>query len=243
MGIVDPPDQFDPSRLDPNNPPPSPWTLQPSNPQLLNALAQDFIASNYDVKHVMRLIANSQAYQLSSNYDPAVWNPNWQPLFARHLVRRLWSEEIADAVTQSSNVPTTYTFDNATKSTVAMQYPEPSKETQALLAAFLPGNRDDQPRRQDGAIQQALSLMNDSMVMNKIVTTGSGATLSLYGQAIGTSDNTALTNLLYLNILSRNPTSAELQSATSFLSSGTRSQKVQELMWTLYNKVDFIFNY
>ncbi|MDP9170696.1 MAG: DUF1549 domain-containing protein, partial [Acidobacteriota bacterium] len=28
-GIVDPPDQFDPARLDPNNPPPAPWTLQP----------------------------------------------------------------------------------------------------------------------------------------------------------------------------------------------------------------------
>ena len=29
---------FDPARLDPDNPPPAPWTLQPSNPRLLNAL-------------------------------------------------------------------------------------------------------------------------------------------------------------------------------------------------------------
>jgi hypothetical protein len=39
-GIVDPPDTFDPARLDPDNPPPAPWTLQPSNAALLNALAQ-----------------------------------------------------------------------------------------------------------------------------------------------------------------------------------------------------------
>ena len=75
VGIVDPPDQFDPARLDPNNPPPSPWTLQPSNPQLLNALAQSFIDSGYNVKGAdARLIANSDTYQLSSDY-----NGTWQP--------------------------------------------------------------------------------------------------------------------------------------------------------------------
>ena len=243
MGIVDPPDQFDPARLDPNNPPPAPWTLQPSNPELLEALTSDFISSGYDIKHLMRTIINSQAYQLSSDYDPTVWNPNWQPLFARKLVRRLWGEEVADSISISSNMPNNFKFDNGTTSPWAMEYPEPAKETSALLAAFLPGNRDDQPRKQDGAIQQALALMNDSSVMTKLVSTGAGATQSLLGQALSQTDNTVATNLLFLNILSRYPTSAELTSALSFLGSGTRTQKMQELMWTLYNKVDFIFNY
>jgi hypothetical protein len=243
MGIVDPPDQFDPARLDPNNPPPSPWTLQPSNPELLEALTSDFIASGYDIKHLMRTIVNSQAYQLSSDYDPAVWNPNWQPLFARKLVRRLWSEEVADSISLSSNIPNLFKFDNGTTSPWAMQYPEPARETSALLAAFLPGNRDDQPRKQDGAIQQALALMNDSQMMNKLVSTGTGASQSLLSQANAISDNAAATNLLFMNILSRNPTTAETTSAISFLGSGTRAMKMQELMWTLYNKVDFIFNY
>ena len=39
-GIVDPPDTFDPARIDPGNPPPAPWTLQPTNANLLNALAR-----------------------------------------------------------------------------------------------------------------------------------------------------------------------------------------------------------
>jgi hypothetical protein len=124
-----------------------------------------------------------------------------------------------------------------------MQYPETTVESKPFLQSFLPGDRDLNPRKPDGAIQQALVLMNDSSVMSKINSTGSGATQSLLSKAVALTDNTNLTNLLYLNILSRYPTSAELATANTLLSTGTRSQKAQELMWTLYNKVDFIFNY
>ena len=85
--------------------------------------------------------------------------------------------------------------------------------------------------------------MNDNMVMSKLANSGSGATQSLLGQALAQSNNVGLTNLLYINILSRNPTTAEQNSANTLLSSGNRTQKAQELMWTLYNKVDFMFNY
>ena len=85
---MSPSNQFDPLRLDPDNPPsdcPSttPCTLQPSNARLLNALAQDFINSGYNLKSLMREIVNSRAYQLSSRYD-GTWDPNSQTLFARH---------------------------------------------------------------------------------------------------------------------------------------------------------------
>jgi hypothetical protein len=112
-------------------------------------------------------------------------------------------------------------------------------EASPFLQAFLPGNRDDQPRRQDGSIQQALVLMNDPAVMSKLSATATG---SLLGQALA-GDNTTLINLLYLSILSRYPTDPEKQTAMALLGSGNRTQKAQELMWTLYNKVDFLFNY
>src|SRR6266567_6464031 len=68
-GIVDPVNQFDPARLDPDNPPPDPWTLQPSNARLLNAMAQEFVADGFDIRNLMRKLTNSEAYQLSSKYD------------------------------------------------------------------------------------------------------------------------------------------------------------------------------
>jgi hypothetical protein len=115
------------------------------------------------------------------------------------------------------------------------------------MQAFLPGNRDDQPRRPDGAIQQALVLMNDSTVMNKLVTSAAGAASeSLLSSALSLTRNQDLVNMLYINILSRFPTTAENTTAATLLGTATgttRTQKAQELMWTLYNKVDFMFNY
>src|SRR5262249_5227545 len=96
-GIVDPTNQFDPARLDPDNPPLEPWTLQPSNARLLNAMAQEFVDDGFNLKTLMRKIASSEAYQLSARYD-GEWKADYEKYFARKLVRRLWAEEVHDAV-------------------------------------------------------------------------------------------------------------------------------------------------
>src|SRR5262249_409427 len=84
VGPVEAPDAFDLARLDPNNPPPAPWTIQPTNPALLNALAQEFIDSNYDTQHILQLITNSSAYQLSAAFN-GNWEGRFAPYFARHF--------------------------------------------------------------------------------------------------------------------------------------------------------------
>src|SRR5581483_1181706 len=129
LGIVSPSNQFDPMRLDPDHPPAdcppaSPCTLQPSNARLLNALAQDFINSGYNLKSLMREIVNSRAYQLSSRYD-GTWDPNSETLFARHLVRRLWSEEVADSIALSSGILPVYNNPVWGPVNWAMKLPEP----------------------------------------------------------------------------------------------------------------------
>jgi hypothetical protein len=251
LGIVSPSNQFDPMRLDPNNPPsdcPSttPCTLQPSNAALLNALAQDFINSGYNLKSLMREIVNSRAYQLSSRYD-GTWDPNSQTLFARHQVRRLWSEELADSIAQSSGIPTTYTNSAWGPVSWAMQLPEPlntggsgTAASQVFLDAFLRGNRDDQARRGDGSISQALDLMNDNFVMQRVNST---VATSLIVKALA-MPNDQLVNTLFLNVLSRYPTATEMSDALQNLQTqATRTQEARYLYWSLYNKVDFVFNY
>jgi len=57
-GIVDPPFGFDMDRQDRSHPPPAPWTIQPTHPELLNALAEDFAKHNYDLRYLFKLITN-----------------------------------------------------------------------------------------------------------------------------------------------------------------------------------------
>jgi hypothetical protein len=263
MGIVDPPDQFDPLRLDPNNPPPAPWTLQPSNAKLLNALAQEFTQSGYNVQALMRLIANSDTYQLASDYN-GTWNPAWETYFARKFVRRLWSEEIHDSMATAIDTLPSYTVPGFTNdSTVydvvspgfgkigyAMQAPDvvsmpDGGAVSTFLDNFLRGNRDDQPRKSEGSILQALGLMNDNFVESRIHATGSGATASFLMNLLSLS-NAQLVDTLYLDVLSRYPTTTEQNLALQELANGgatARKTNAGDLLWTLFNKVDFVFNY
>ncbi len=247
VGLVDPPDTFDPARLDPDNPPPAPWTLQPSNPRLLNALTQGFISNKYDLQWLMRQIVNSKAYQLSSRYD-GTWNDSWYSLYARKMVRRLWGEELHDAIAISSNQLPAYNITTYGTINYAMQLPEPlampdgnNGNINGMLNSFLRGNRDDQVRTGDGSILQALNLMNNSFVMTRTSATTPAAGLLVTNLKL---TNTQLVNNLFLAVLSRYPTTQELTAALANLSNAaTRNNEAQDLLWSLYNKVDFIFNY
>jgi hypothetical protein len=251
-GLVDPPDAFDPARLDPDKPPPAPWALQPSNPALLNALARHFVDSKYDLKALMREIVNSDAYQLSSRYN-GQWSAAWEPYFARKFVRRLWAEEVHDAIAQSSGTFPSYAYTGFTdqgypRVSYAMQLPDvvnaPSDSNAVtFLDSFLRGNRDDQPRKYEGSISQALNMMNNTFVVNRSKATG-GAPSQLISQNLS-RNNADLISTLYLNILSRLPGVEEVAKAQAAIpaSGSTRTAAVQDLVWALYNKVDFVFNY
>jgi len=249
-GLVEPVNQLDPARLDPDNPPPAPWTLQPSNARLLKELGEFFAANRFDLKAVMRLITTSDAYQLSARYD-GDWNPAWENLHARRLVRRLSAEELHDALVQTSRIPATITFavnanDRTQTRTVnwAMQIPSPSARggSAAFLNVFYPGNREDNDRRSDGSDLQALALMNNTFLVNRTRATGAGATASLLRQVINL-DERQLVETLYLNVLSRFPNETERAAGSAALSNGNRGQQAENLLWSLYNKVDFTFQY
>src|SRR5262249_13702280 len=103
LGIVDPVDSFDMARQDPKATLPAQWTCQPTNADLLNALARDFGAHRFSLKHLMRAIARSSAYQLSSRLD-GEWKQSYTPYFARHYVRQLTAEQLHDAISQATQV-------------------------------------------------------------------------------------------------------------------------------------------
>jgi hypothetical protein len=190
--LVSPSNTFDLARLDPNAEMPNGWALQPANAQLLEALAAEFINSDFDIRYIIGLIAKSSAYQLSSKY-PGEWKLEYVPYYARKYVRRLDAEEIHDAIVKATGQPpvTTYRDANGQNQTIigfpimdqanmysrsaqwAMQLPdtvEPRSNgtSAAFMNSFLRGNRDSTLRSSEPSILQALNLMNNGFVLTRI---------------------------------------------------------------------------
>jgi hypothetical protein len=250
-GLVEPVDQLDLARLDPSNPPPAPWEIQSPHADLLNALAKSFADRGFDLRWLMREITRSDAYQLSSRYE-GVWNPSYEPYFARHQVRRLTAEEIHDALVLSTGVFQPYGVSRALGVKVfAMEFPDvqdvpavgrrdpQGQASISFLNAFLRGDREETQRSGEATILQALQLMNSSLVLDRVKNNGQNPALT----AVLQQPDPQAVQLLYLLVLSRLPDEKELASAVQWLGSGDRSQKAEDLMWSLYNKVDFVFNY
>ena len=250
-GIVDPPDQFDLMRLSSASAPPEPWSVQPSHPELLEWLAESFEEHGYDLKWLMAEIASSRAYQLSSRYDGA-WSPSYDRYFARHHVKRIGAEALLDSITVASGVAINMPTNGAVGPVVfAMQLPDVQNaptagrnrpelgQTVAFLDAFFRGDREETPRSGEVSILQALHLMNNPFVVARIEQSGRSGSLA---RILGESDDT-LVGRLYLTVLSRFASPEELAAGVAYLRGGNRAQRAEDLMWSLYNKVDFVFNY
>ena len=85
--------------------------------------------------------------------------------------------------------------------------------------------------------------MNDPFVTSRIRSTGTGERASLLAQNINRAEDQLVTNL-FLAVLSRYPTRDELNLAAGRIrSSSNRLQAGEDLLWSLFNKVEFLFNY
>jgi hypothetical protein len=240
-GIVEPADSFDLTRQDPATLAPG-ATLQPTHPQLITKLAESFIASGYDLRALLRTIVVSNAYQLSSRYTPGDWSEAWAPYYARHYPRRLMAEEVLDAIQKSTGVATNLGVSGGAFVPRAMLLPDPTEggTYAAFLNGFQRGNRDDEPRNSESSIVQALALLNDPIITDRIDSTNSA---SLVARLIQQSDDPAtITESLYLTTLSRYPTANEKAAAVSYLNSGELAKKTEDLQFALINKLEFLFN-
>lgn len=234
LAIVEPPNNIDINKLD----------TQATNPKLLEDLRASFVASGYNFKALLRTIAMSSTYQLSSKYAPGGWNEAWTPDYARHYPHRLSSEMLFDAITKSTNVYPSFNVQGIGTVTKAMQLPDTTEQARnafgRLLDEFGRGNRDDVMRTNDSSIAQALSLMNDTIVTTRVKRTTSGSTVNKI--MASTTDPGSIVDQLYLATLSRKPTSVERSTAVSYLQSGNLQQKTEDLQFALINSLEFLFN-
>ncbi|HXI13651.1 MAG TPA: DUF1549 domain-containing protein [Thermoanaerobaculia bacterium] len=242
LGIVEPLNAFDLARLVPSTLPAG-STVQPTHPELLEELATSFISEGYNLKSILRTMANSSSYQLSAQYTSGTWNEAWVPYFARRYPKRLQAEAVLDSVVKATGVGITMPvlgLGNVTKAMALPDSVEPIRRAEgSFLNQFGRGDRDDIMRTSDSSISQALSVMNDSLVTTRVRQTTPGSTMAKV--LASTQDPGSITDQLYLATLSRSPTAAERQQGIDFLRSGNLTQRSEDLQWVLLNSLEFLF--
>jgi Protein of unknown function (DUF1553)/Protein of unknown function (DUF1549)/Bacterial Ig-like domain (group 2) len=229
----------------------------PSNPELLDALAADFVKNRYDVKRLMRTILNSAAYQQSSKPLPA--NAADDRFYSRYLVRRLPAEVILDAYSDVTGVPTLFNQiksaagDSATPvatyppGTRAMQLPD-SLLLSRFLEAFGRAERVATcscERTSDASVTQALHLNNGQTLNEKLRDKNSVVGKWL---AVGATD-AEIVDRVFVLALTRKPTPEERKKFLDILAEAakdgaqSRREAVEDFVWAVLTGREFLFNH
>jgi hypothetical protein len=239
LGIVEPFDEFDLARQDPKNVPAG-WQLQPSHPELLDALAKDFRESGYSVRHLLRTISRSNAYQLSARFE-GEWKDSYTRYYARKFVRMLTAEELHDAIALATERPGSFRFGNEnTGMAMHLSGPAGGGDVKYFMQTFGQSNRNNPPRPLAGSPLQPLLLMQSPVVTDRVLAKKDSRLERLL--TAYKDDNARVVDELFLATLSRPPSTAEKQVGIAALA-GDRVTGAQNLQWALVNQVEFFFNY
>ena len=209
----------------------------PSNGDLWKLLNTEFVRSGYDVKHVMRLILNSRAYQLASTTRPE--NEADRRFYSHFYARRLPAEVMLDAVSQATAVPDQ--FDGHPVGLRAAQLPD-SNVNSYFLTLF---GRSDRvtacacERKGEVTLPQLLHLRNGDELTRKVRST-EGRLAGLLKE----TDDAKVLQGLFAATFGRPPSGTEVEAVTRQLAGGDgRDVVFQDLFWALLNSKEFTFNH
>jgi Protein of unknown function (DUF1553)/Protein of unknown function (DUF1549) len=231
-------------------------TNPPTNRELFDALAKEFVEHQYDVKHLIRLVMNSAAYQRSSRSVKG--NESDDRFYSKYIVRRLSGEVILDALSEVTGVPTlfnqlytgveggTAATTNYPEGTRALQLPD-SRVASRFLDAF---GRPDRAqtcsceRQQDSTVSQALMLNNGQSLNDKLRSPKARLNSWLTENV---SDAEVVRRVFQLALV-REPTANESAKMGALLKNvantpAARREAIEDVFWAIVTSREFLFNH
>ena len=225
-GIVDPIDDFRDS-----NP--------PSNPELLDALAEDFVKHGFDRKHILETILNSRTYQ--SSFRSNRWNAEDTRYFSHQMPRLLAAEQLLDAIDHAMGL--TRSYPNLPNGTHATQLPSPDLVKLDFLKVFGQPERSSVcacERSSESNLGMAIEFFNGSLIHDALKDPK-----NRFRQALAANKPPAeIIDMMYLAILCRKPTPEEMALATQYLTKqATMEAAFEDVCWALFNTDEFLFQH
>jgi YHS domain-containing protein len=206
-----------------------------THPELLDALAAQFVASGFDLKHLTRAICNSQTYQRTSKSVQG--NEGDTQLYSRMPIKVLTPEQLWDSLVlvfgrEPAKVPNPLW---ERRPTVALPRGEPRTQRGLFIKHFR-GENTAAPTDYTQGIPQALRLMNGVQFNN---------VEELLGRlAPADGDPAKVVETLYLTALSRPPTREDSTHMIEYVKcQHNRGDACADVLWALLRSSEFAMNH
>lgn len=197
-----------------------------SHPEVLELLADEFVAHKFDVRWLIGVIVRTKAYQRSSRLPEGV-SESLPKLFATAIEKRISAEQLFASVL-----------------TVTGEKPD-AKTTEALRVKFLKAFAN-QPREAEDevtpSLKAALFVLHDEAVLTML----EAKPENLVGRVAKLADDTAIAEELYVALLTRRPTAEEFATVAKVLARhgpAKRAETVGKLAWALLASAEFGVNH
>jgi hypothetical protein len=199
-----------------------------SHPELLQELTAQFVASQFDVKYLIRAICNSRTYQRSSKPVPA--NDSDTTLFSHMAIKPLSPEQLYDSLIEVVGTPGQGAGPRRAGNMAGANQGGPRAN---FINFFTVEDGGGDPTEYQAGIPQALRLMNSPLLNH------GGPVLE---HALKKTQPAQIVNALYLGTLSRRPTGAERERVLSYVHTHP-NKPYHDILWALLNTSEFALNH
>ncbi len=217
-------------------------TNPPSNPELLDALAQNLIDNKYSLKALVKTICKSRTYQLAA--EPNEFNTGDKQSFARYYPKRLQAEVLFDAVAKLTDSPSAFPGLPTDKFAPnrAIMLPDESFASYFLDVTGRPQRISacECERVNDASLAMTLHLLNSQEVQDKIARSGGRAD----ALAKDPRPDAEKVTELFLLATGNKPSKEKLALALEHIAKHEKTKKLayENIVWALLNTKGFLFN-
>jgi hypothetical protein len=203
-----------------------------THPELLALLADDFAGHRFDLRRLIAVVVQSQAYARSSRWTGEGAAPD-ERLYATALLKPLDADQLAVSLPLATGY---YDPQLEGKSKRTMAQLRPAAAWKEVLAEFDAPGDEFEP-----TAGQALFLLNSPYVQTHFL-----AKSNLTQALSALADDAALARRAYLSVLARPPSPEEAARVSDYLrrrGARARAEACRELVWALFSGPEFRFNH
>ena len=216
----------------------------PTNAKLLDALADSFVKSGFDIRKLERAVLLSRTYGLAFETNDS--NKYDKNNFSHSYIRPLMAEQVVDVLNSALGVEEQFTGQDVAPAGTKMVEVGSSRLNSSVAYALRIFGRPlrttacDCERTAEAALPQTLFRMTDQTISTKLAA-GTGRVTQLAKAKLSDEE---LVEEAFLATLSRRPKADEKASSLTHLRAArTRQEGTTDLVWALINTREFILNH